>query len=403
MLAIGGVPDCQGIGQSATIQPVKRSLLLLSFVLPGCPVDDTGGPLESESADTGMSTGEVACLEPLGLDPPDEWSCSALAGDYTPGGEDDYAACVVDDGKYHLVADTPSSIARVEAYEAVRSMLAGSPDADAFTEARSKYAEDEGLESRLLRREDLHFPPVPEADWQPGVDPDKQCTVESNVEKYPDRCAGPGKIAPLLNDAFSSGQTGSGTPEVEAAKIDAALLWFLYLSVFKEASTCFSSAEKDCDSSWAYYTGGTGRESGMGLSRRVRDISVIANDGVWNGFAAHRCLREHYPQSDYETFDDLPREATDLLEQARQQLEHGLTYAWSRVVRARLEEQASMCATQAEANWAWLQIAGPVLDHEARARGGYDLQELWTGPMPDAEMVTAAVANLDAVFACPQP
>ena len=381
---------------------MRRAGLLLPIVLLGCPSDDTGGPLDSDSAES-STTADTMCTELLQVDPPNETGCAAGATDYLPGAEDMYPACVVDDGDYHLVADTPSSIARVEAYEAVVAMLAGSPDAAAFTDARTKYAEDEGLESRLLRREDLHFPPVPMEDWDTGVDSDKQCTVMSNVEKYPDRCAGPAKIAPIVNDAFAAGQTGERTPEIEAAKIDAAILWFLYLSVYKEATTCFSSAEKDCDSSWAYYTGGTNREAGLGLSAEIRQLSVMANDAVWNGFSAYRCIRELYPQADYETIEDLPDEARPLLAAADDQLNHALTYAWSRLVRARLENQGNLCDVEAEANWAWLQIAGPVLDQEGNARGGYDLGALWTGSIPDADTITAAITTLDTVFPCPQP
>ena len=110
------------------------------------------------------------------------------------------------------------------------------------------YESPEGLKSRLERREDFHYPTIPEADWHAGVDPDKQCSVTANVTKYPQRCAGPALINPLVSQAFLDG-AGEGAPidddpAIAAARIEAGGLWFLYLSVYKEVA---EDDEKNCN------------------------------------------------------------------------------------------------------------------------------------------------------------
>ncbi len=333
-----------------------------------------------------------------------EQDCVAQSTDYQPvtnPNADPYAPCVTDDGDYHLIADTPSSIARVEAYEEVMAILRDDMTPDGFTRARAAYAVDEGLESRLVRREDLFYPPVPEADWDPGVDPDKQCTVQANVDRYPERCAGPARIAPIINDAFVGGQMGEGDALVHVARIEAAMLWFLHLSVYKEANTCLLK-DKDCDSSWAYYTGGFDRMGGIGLSREVSSLSVLAHSRIWDGFSAVRCWRELYPIEDFPTIDDVDANGQALVNDAFDQLGTALWYGLSRIVRDRLEQLTMSCGTQAEAHWAFLQIVGPVLDEHAARVGATELGSLWsTEEPPEFEQIEAAIETLDDAFACP--
>jgi len=342
---------------------------------------------------------------PDALDPHDESACSPAATDYQPLGaasSDPYPACATDDGDYHLIADSPSSIARVEAFEEIMGIL-GEDDLgpDAFTRARTVYATDEGLESRLVRREDLFYPPVPEADWDPGVDPDKQCTVEANVTTYANRCAGPARISPVLNDAFMAGQEGEGEPWVEAARVEAALLWFLHLSVYKEANTCLLTP-KDCDSSWAYYTGGFDRGGGIGLSGEISGLSGLAHDRIWDGFSAVRCWRELYPIEEYETIDEVDAEGQALLDDAYDQLATALWYGWALVVRDRLEQLTMSCGVEAEAHWAFLQIAGPVLDEQSARIGATSYASLWASEeLPTTEELQATMSSIDADYRCP--
>lgn len=357
---------------------------------------DAGTQDPTETSNEVLACGEL-------VDEAELVACSPNGADYVPGREDAYPACVTDDGEYSLVADTPSSIARVEAYEEVLRLLDGATTPDDFTAARAKYAEDEGLESRLQRREDLHYAEIPQSDWDPGVDGDKQCTVPSNVEKYPQRCAGPAAIAPTINEAFAAGQNGEGEPSVHVARIEAAGLWFLYLSVYKEANTCFTSKAKDCDSAWAYYTGGFDRAGGVGIAADVRAVSVEAHEAIWDGFSAFRCLRELYPADETPSIGDLDLEGQALLCSAQHQLTTALDFGLAQVVRARLTQQVDLEGVEAEANWAYLQTIGPVLDRagDERDGDGYEpARTLWQDAAPTAAQIDAAIAALDSVFSC---
>jgi len=374
------------------------------------PADDDGGTAcDWEGSDDGTP---IDCG--AGDIPPiDESGCEALESDYQPrenaSSDDDWPECITDDGEYHLVADAPSSIARVQAFETIANLLwrNGTPSMDDFTEARSAYSEAEGLESRLVRREDLHFPEIPEADWESGVDPDKQCTVTANVEKYPDRCVGPAKIAPLVQDAFAAGQTCDGNPNVHAARIEAGLAWFLYISPYKECFTCTLKA-KDCDSCWAYYTGGNDRAGGIGFSALVKEISEESHQAIFDGVSAVRCWRDLYPEEDYPTWDDVPSDGQDLFALGWEQLDNAMHRGLALIVRQRLEDYAEACGTsEAEPIWAFLQVLGPVLDREAEARDGAAAQALagfWQGDEPTSiDEVVATIEALDTIFGCPQP
>jgi len=375
---------------------------IVPIVLSLSACGDGAGTAEGGNDDTAEQC-EAPMPDPVAAH--DQSACMPAATDYQPlsGASDDpYPACATDDGTYPLIADTPSSIARVEAFEEVMAILREDVlDADAFTRARTVYATDEGLESRLVRREDLFNPPVPEASWDPGVDADKQCTVEANVMSFPERCAGPARIAPILNDAFATGQTGTSQPWVEAARIEAALLWFLHLSVYKEANTCLLK-EKDCDSSWAYYTGGFDRAGGIGLSGEVSSLSDLAHARIWDGFAAVRCWRELYPIAEFETVDDVDAEGQALLDDAYDQLGRAQWYGWSRIVRDRLEQLTNSCGAEADAHWAFLQIAGPVLDEQSARIGATSHASLWASEEPpQLETLQSAMTTIDADYDCP--
>ena len=379
-------------------------MIPLALALTGCPGDDTGSNETGGMGTADSSGGE--CTPSADIAAADESACMPAASDYQPLTDaegDQYPACVTDDGAYHLIDTTPSSIARVEAFEDVMAQLAADLSPDGFTMARATYSVDEGLESRVVRREDLHYDPVPEADWDPGVDADKQCSVEANVTKYPERCAGPARIAPIVNDAFAAGQTGEGTPEIHMARIEAALLWFMHLSVYKEANTCLAT-EKDCDSSWAYYTGGVDRAGGIGLAEEIRGLTELGHNRIWDGFSAVRCWRELYPLETYPTLGDVPAEGQTLLDDAYAQLDAALWYGWARLLRDRIELQGGLCGVDSEANLAFLKIAGPVLSEQADridAGAAAPLADLWAADAPTAEQLEAAVSTIDSMFGCP--
>lgn len=406
----GGIPSLAAGADSSPCRDVKRWRLFFlvgSLVGPSLACGDDDGAFDSgDAGDTDADTSSpLPCFAGAAFGLHDASACVRASEDYAPGVDDAWPACLPDDGSYPLVAETPSSIERTAGVEQIRAWLLGTPTPESFTEARAIYSAPEGLESRVLRREDLRFPEIPMEQWDPGLDSDKQCSNPSLAALHPQRCAGPALIAPVLNEAFLAGQGGVGVPEVHAARIEAALWWFLYLSVYKEANTCFTAAAKDCDSSWAYYTGGFDRNGGLGLSASVRAQSELAHQAIWDGIAAFRCLRELAPPDEDPTLADLTAEQRMLFDAASGQLSDALTYGVALVVRARIVEQATVCDVGAAANWAFLQTLGPVLDHEGNLRNAAayaPAAALWAAPAPmDEAALVAAVAALDAVFPCP--
>lgn len=387
---------------------IRKLHLCVALVLctAGCQSDDPEGDTDAMDTDTdGAVHAVVACGELLSGE--DLQACSPSALDFQPGSaEDQWPECAADDGTYHLISDTPSSIARVEAYEQIHSILRGTgvPSTDQFTEARTVYSQGEGLESRLQRREDLHFPPVPEDQWEPGVDGDKQCTVAANVAAFPQRCAGPALIAPIINDAFAAGQLGEGKAVVHAARIDAAMLWFLYLSVYKEANTCFTSKAKDCDSAWAYYSGGFDRAGGIGLAAEVLRLDPAAHTAIWDGFSAFSCLRELAPADEDPSISDLEMADQGLLCSAQVQLDTALSDGLAAVLAEAMAAQAQLADDDAEANWAFVSVLAEALNYEAGLRDSAAAQTLMSAAAassPSPAEVEAAIAALDSLFTCP--
>lgn len=398
------------------------TLLALASTSVACgtevPDEESGTQMSGTSSmDSGADQGTagtdndaVACL------PVDTSTCIPRSTDFKPGLEDGYPACVVDDGQYHLIATTPGSVGRVQAYDQIADLLwsFGVPGAEAFKQARMVYETPEGLKSRLERREDLHYPGVPEADWDPGVDPDKQCSVAANVQKYPQRCAGPALINPLITQAFLDGANAVGDAAAHAATIEAAGLWFLYLSVYKEAFTCTAKA-KDCDSSWAYYTGGAQRDGALlGLAEQVALHSPTAHQHIFDGILAVRCFRDIYPNEQYPSLDTVPAQGRALFDLAWQQLDDALHFGFAEIVRARLRLQLQ-CMEAIDSSpgtrsalGAFLRVVGPVLDREAAERDATlaaELSAIWSSlddvAGPDEAVSTRALELLDALFPCP--
>ncbi len=309
--------------------------------------------------------GDIACAQ---------GGCEPDPTDYSPGADDSWDACVSDGGEYVQVEENVSTIARVGGYEDIADILwriDGAPSPDAFVDAREIYAVDEGLNSRIVRREDEHYPPVTDGDGNI-----LQCRDEGVPAMDPDRCVGPAGILPILNVAFQQGAAGN-QPLVQAARIDAALLWFLYVSTYKENTTC-ADVKKDCDSGWAYYTGGNQRDGGLGLSGVFRATDGTSHDRVFDGILAVRCWRDLDPE---ETATDLETQARALA-----QLDRALLQGLSRIVADRIARMAGETGEAREASWAWIQILGNVLMRETTARN----------PQAGAELTTLLQATADA-------
>lgn len=353
-------------------------------------------------ADSG-SGGEVVCT-PTDMEAPalDLSGCMADANDYQPtvndSADDMWPTCANDGGGY-TPFEQPGSAARTDAWEMIRSIFAGGTAPEDFTAAREQYSLDEGIESRVLRREDVHYPNIDEADQDPMVDFDKQCSIESNVEKYADRCAGPSKIAPIINEAFAAGQAGEGDPAIHVARIDAAIAWFMYLSVIKEATfSCPPSGYGgDCDAAWGYYNGANDRTNPTGYGADVLALSSQTNERIFDGLSAMRCWRDTYPP-------DMDADTTDpFYGYGRDQLDRANNQGAAVILRDRLVQQLA-CGDDATANWEWIKVYGRGLEKPAQdidPANASKLMDLLGTDAPTPEQILDGISALDALFPCP--
>lgn len=359
-------------------------LLGLCLAVFGCESDDpeatdtdagaggAGGGGEAGPAQDYVATG--ASLE----------ACMP-APSYFPG--DEWPECISDSGMYELAGEsTPSSAARVVAFEDIgellwRNTLAASPEA--FTNAAAIYGEEGGVGSRVTRRYDSHIE-------KPA---DANCRDEDAGEKWPEYCVGPASIEPLILDALAAGAEGTD-PAENARRVEAGLLWFYYVSAFKEANSCAGKA-KDCDSCWAYYSGGVQPgEDAFGLAGIVQEIEPETHQAVMDAALAVRCWRDI---DDAEVSED-----PDLHQQALNQLDPALDRALAAVLISRLKTFPDAEGVHKDSQWAFLEVLGPVIDRAARnadATMADELLAMWATPQDlDA---ARAIEILNTLFPCP--
>jgi hypothetical protein len=229
---------------------VPRIALVLTALALACdsaPPPPEPGPDERYVDAADCPSGPPAYVENLS-------GCSADPLDYLPrvngSATDQWAACITDASPddYPRIDPNVSTIARTAAFEEIATKLWEDrvvPSKQDFVDARVAYAVDQGIDSRVQRREDYHYPKASAA-----------CSTVGVPETAPDRCVGPAKLLPILNDAFARGVRRRN--RIQAARIEAALTWFFYISTYSEVNSCIGTPN-NCDSAWAYYTGGTSR------------------------------------------------------------------------------------------------------------------------------------------------
>jgi hypothetical protein len=187
---------------------------------------------------------------------------------------------------------------------------------------------------------------------------------------------------------------------VNAARVDAGLLWFFYLSIYKEGFTC-SGAGKDCDSMWAKYTGGEQVGGGIGFSARVRPVSESTHRRIFDAILGIRCWRDLNP--DAVGYDTLTGDSKVMYDAVWEQLDESLHRGFTLIVREKLEA-AVTCGPEANANWAFVQVGLDVLDREASERDAPladELRAIAAVEEPTPEQRAEAVALLDQIFPCP--
>lgn len=368
---------------------LRRSWVLTMLLALACGDDTT--PTDAGADALADAPADSAVLAPPicgALPSPPDIACTPLETDYSPGADDMWPPCVSDDGSYHRLFETISTIQRVAAFEEMATLLfdpTSDPTSDDFLAARLVYQEDEGLDSRVVRRFDPHYE-VPD-----GTD----CTAEGVPAMFPDYCVGPAQIQPIVLASLNAGIAGEGNAREHAARIEAALLWFLRVSAYKESVAC-ATVPKDCDSAWAYYTGGELARGGLGLGADIASLDPAAHDRAWDGVLAMRCWRDIDP-------GDVP---ADVLRRdlARAQYDRAVIDGVAALVRARLAQLCVATGDELAHHWAYVQILGGVLDLEATSRDATHAATLRDaiGQATPADVdVAAAMTAIDALFTCP--
>ncbi|MBO6933666.1 MAG: hypothetical protein JJ863_01785 [Deltaproteobacteria bacterium] len=374
-------PPSAAAPENALRQTLLASSLLLAIA--GCGDDDGDTSTvdatvpDDASAPADFGPGPMCSLPAMPT-----VDCMPLPTDYSPGADDMWAPCISDDGTYHRIEESISSIARIRAFEDIASLIfdpSGSPTSDDYLMARMLYQEDEGLDSRVARRYDPRFE-VPD-----GTD----CTQPAMAAEYPDYCVGPVTLQPTILDALNEGIENGGV--LPAARAEAALIWFLYASTRKEAFSC-TTAAKDCDSSYAYYTGGEVDRGGIGIARYIDEADAAAHDRVWDALLAVRCWRDLDPD---ETATDL--EMRDL---ARDQLDRAISYGLAQVVRSRLMAMCEGDGLEALYHWTFVRTLAPAL-YPTLGTGRSTIEAAIAVDDPDSVDTDAFAQAIDDAYECP--
>lgn len=351
-------------------------------------------------------------------------TCGPLESDYQPRStmmsHATWPACRSDNNMFRaFTADEITSIARTTDFELLNANpnpirdMSGTevapahpmplfdatrdPSADEFRAAAAYYASNSvmsGLVERFARRPDEHFaqPAGAVTNATTGEYDDHWCNTEANWMSARDYCVGPASLRPVMNAALTAGAMGGmGTPNrVHAARMEAALLWLYWASVYKESLSCLQDVA-DCDSSWGYYSAGVQRNEAMQktLARYVVALEPETHQRIWDALLAVHCWRE---------LDgglmSMPPVAADraMRERARDQLDRALNRGMMLIIASRLRAFASSSATDsnaAAAHMGFIGVAGPLV---ARAL------ETWIPTKYAAGVSAAGAANVSAAI-----
>ena len=378
---------------------IALAMASMSTLLLAC-----GDPTSSGIADLAGSAPDLAGGGGDGGCPPayteDISACKPTATDYQPRkgapGANGWAACISDDNTFHLIdVQLPPASARVIAFEAMAAKLWGNPSTptkDNFLSARDDYSVAEGLASRIGRRQDINYPEVAGDDKFACSDP----LIAAKPENR-NRCAGPAKLKPIIDDAFTQG-IGGNKPIVQAARIETALLWFFYLSSRSEVWTCSFDDITDCDAAAAYYTQDPKRDQPRGIARYVSALSPETHQRIFDALLAERCWRDidkAFP-TDSTTSTYYPV--------AQAQLNKAYLRGEALILRSRIASIGCASGEHQGAAIESVKILGELIDQQATlidATNGSKLRTYTASPTSDPGAIAAALQALDAVFACP--
>ena len=372
----------------------KYEIIVFTFVCAcftlACEDDDPmvtpmAGEMQAGEVEAGeMQAGEIQAGEIQAGEIMIE--CTVVETDYPA---ESWPMCISDSGRYELAgANTPSSAARVAAYETIADLLWRNEQmtAEDFIQAELIYGEDGGVGSRVTRRYDAHLSKPDRAD----------CSAEEAAELWPEYCVGPAQIEPLILNAFAEGNQGQNM-QSNAAKIKAGLLWFFYVSTYKEAYTCAGKAA-DCDSHWAYCNGAKQLdEAPFALGAEIKAASESAYESLFDAHLAIRCWRD---------LDSAEvSENAELHAQVLDQLARALDYGYAQMLISKLNQIGSDIE-MFKNELIGLSILGPQITRAALQRDSMldseAWQVAWTNlPTADTDAINQLSAQLQSLFICP--
>jgi hypothetical protein len=360
------------------------------LVLAACG-DSTSTGMLGDGADPG---GPTRCQGPAFTENVSQ--CLPAATDFQPRSSmpvtTSWPACITDDNQYHLIgAGTPASASRSSAFESMATRLwrnEAQITTNDFLLARDDYSVMNGIGSRVARRQDISYPEVPGSN--------KFACADAGVPAmYPDRCAGPAKIKPIVDDAFAKGLTGTHM-RVQAARLEASLLFFFYLSTTSEVWTCGFDDIEDCDAAWGYFNGAQSRDKPIGLGSYLKGLGQATYDRSFDGILAERCWRSLDPA--------MP--ATDQTHYglARDQLDKAELRGLALILRDRFGQLSCSTGEIRDAQLAFVGVLGNFLDRAARAIDPAKadlLKAQYSATNPAQVDVAKAQQQIDLLFPCP--
>lgn len=323
-------------------------------------------------------------------------ACMPAATDYQPrvnmSKNDSWAACITDDNMIHFIdGQPPASAARAAAFDGIALKLwknANPITPQDFLDARNAYSIDNGLGSRVARRQDVHYPEIAGASKL-------LCSDPVVAQMYPTRCYGPAFLKPIIDDAFVQG-IGSNAPRVQAARLEAALLWFFYLSELSEIWTSSFDDITDTDATLGYFNGAQPRAMPAGLGKYIQSLGQETYDRGFDATLATRCW--------HDLDKGLPTANATLYNQALAQNDKALLRGLALILRDRFGQLGCSTGVQQQANLEFVKLMGGFMDRAVRAMDATKADALKAQyNAASAAQVDVAKSQqlLDSLFPCP--
>jgi hypothetical protein len=184
---------------------------------------------------------------------------------------------------------------------------------------------------------------------------------------------------------------------IQAARIEAALLWFMYLSTLSEVWTCSFDDIEDCDSMWAYLNGARPREAPIGLGKYIKDLGPMTYDRTFDGVLAVSCWREVDPA--------MPAMNQNLYQLAVEQTDKAALRGLALILRDRIGQLGCSTGEQQLANLAFVNVLGGFMDRALIRASDPTRSDALAAQLSAATPAEVDIAKaqglIDELFRCP--